>query len=107
MPIDLLPNRRRFLTGLAVTGAALVARPTAKAEPIPRPRAGWMALVSDVHLAADPKARLLGHCMGDNYRAVVDDILARRDAPRGVLINGDLALTSGQPGDYRTFLDLS
>jgi 3',5'-cyclic AMP phosphodiesterase CpdA len=44
--------------------------------------------------------------MADNLRAVVADILAADSPPQGVLIDGDLALNDGQPGDYRTLIAL-
>jgi Icc protein len=117
MPIHLLPtpegrdaaapSRRDFLAGLALGGASLaLGRPAPAASR--RDETGWYALVADTHIAADPAARTRGQTMADNLRAVVADILvlAREDAPRGVFIDGDLALKQGQPGDYRTFLTL-
>lgn len=44
--------------------------------------------------------------MADNLRSVAAEILAQPERPRGVLIVGDLAFRDGQPGDYRTFVDL-
>jgi 3',5'-cyclic AMP phosphodiesterase CpdA len=111
MPIHLLPSavgartRREFLAGLAAAGSALamgsIARGRARGD-----GPGWFALVSDTHIAADPASRNRGQCMADNLRAVVADILAQEDAPRGVVIDGDLALKDGQPGDYSRFANL-
>ncbi len=110
MPLQLLPtgppsqaNRREFLAGLALGGAAL----TMGAAPETAPKDGdWYALVSDTHIAADPAARHLGQVMADNLRAVTAEILAADTPPRGVFIDGDLALLDGQTGDYRTLLAL-
>lgn len=123
MPLQLLPSgiplpralegpqdrpsstRREFLAGLAAGGAALAlgASTRARAED---GSSGWYALVSDVHIAADPSTRTRGQVMADNLRAVVADILASDSPPRGVLIDGDLALKDGQDGDYRTLVSL-
>jgi 3',5'-cyclic AMP phosphodiesterase CpdA len=121
MPIQLLPepaestervcppgpslDRRAFLAGVAAGGVALgLGNRVGAAD---KDEAGvWYALVSDTHIAADPSARARGQVMADNLRAVVADILAADSAPRGVLIDGDLALKDGQAGDYRTFLGL-
>lgn len=113
MPVHLLPapadrpasTRRAFLGRLALGGvAAVLGRPAAVAAR--DDEAPWYALVADIHIAADRKAVNRGQVMADNLRAVVADILDQPLPPRGVLINGDLALRDGQEGDYRTFLDL-
>lgn len=102
-PADGEWSRRAFLGGLV--GAALLpgcgARVGSKGNP-----AGWFALLSDPHIAADRSTELHGQVMANNLEAVIREILAADDAPRSVLINGDLALTDGQVGDYQTFLKL-
>jgi 3',5'-cyclic AMP phosphodiesterase CpdA len=108
MPIHLLPtnramNRREALGGLGLLGLGLAFGRTARADADDPP---WYALVSDIHIAADPKAMNRQQVMAENLRAVVADILARPTRPRGVVIDGDLALKNGQTGDYRTMLDL-
>ncbi|MBX6314587.1 MAG: metallophosphoesterase [Isosphaeraceae bacterium] len=106
MPIHLLPTRRAFLGRLAAGGASLAL--VGKAQAAPRDDAPtWFALVADTHIAADPRARHRGQCMTDNLRAVVSEILAQADPPRGVIIDGDLALKDGQPGDYEQLLQLT
>ena len=104
-----LPTRRDFLTRAAglLTAAPLVlsgcrGTPGAKGNP-----GGWYAWLSDIHLAADPTALLREECMVANLRAVLADILNGDEAPQSVLINGDLALKNGQPGDYATLLDVA
>jgi 3',5'-cyclic AMP phosphodiesterase CpdA len=42
--------------------------------------------------------------MLDNLRAVVADVGSAREAPRGLFIDGDMALLDGQQGDYRTMM---
>jgi len=98
-------GRRRFLAGLATSGAALAlgGRPRIATAEDP---SEWYALVSDIHIAADASTRLRGEVMADNLRAVVSDILAASDAPRAVLFDGDIALNEGLTADYRTVASL-
>lgn len=108
-PIEATPSplgrlrRRDFLAGIALGVAGLSVGCSRRAGSRGNP-GGWYAWLSDTHLAANPTATLHGQVMADNLRAVVADILDAHDPPRGVLVNGDLALTDGQPGDYRAFL---
>jgi len=96
-------NRRDFLAGTALGIAGMAAGCTHRAGS--RGNAGgWYAWLSDVHLAADPKATQMGEVMADNLRAVVADVLDATDSPRGALIDGDLALADGQESDYRALL---
>jgi hypothetical protein len=108
MPVTLWPqgdatlSRRAALGSLAGIGlAATLGRSSTPTEAPP-----WYALVSDTHIAADPKATNLKQTMAENLRATVADILAQPSAPEGVVIDGDLALKNGQPGDYATLLGL-
>jgi 3',5'-cyclic AMP phosphodiesterase CpdA len=108
-----LPTRRQFLAGAAALGgAALIANfEAAPAPPVGPPEKaaepeGWYALVSDVHIAADTAHRVLRQNMADHFKAVVADILASDEPPRGVVISGDLAAWDGKPGDYGTLLTL-
>lgn len=106
MPIHLLPDtridRRAFLAGLAASALAPGCAGRAGADGNP---GGWYAWLSDTHIAADPARKQNGEVMTDNLRAVVAEILAADEPPRGVLVNGDVAYHEGQAGDYRTFLD--
>jgi hypothetical protein len=108
MPVTLWPHdtailsRRAAMGSLAGIGlAATLGRASTSAEAPP-----WYALVSDTHIAADPKATNLKQTMAENLRATIVDILAQPSAPQGVVIDGDLALKNGQPGDYATLLGL-
>ena len=109
MPLVLPPGptwtRRRALATLAVGGVAL-ATGCARRAGSNGHSAGWFALLSDPHVAADPSERLRGESMADNLRAVVAEILHAADPPHAVVVNGDLAFKTGQPGDYRTMLGL-
>jgi predicted phosphodiesterase len=97
-------SRRAFLRHLAVAGSSLaLSRRAFAAADDP---GTWYAWLSDIHIAADPKASLHDQVMADNLRAVVTDILAQSDRPRGVVITGDLAVNHGESGDYETLFDL-
>jgi Icc protein len=108
MPFHLWPDdhrssRREFLGGIALGGIVLGLGGRAVAE---EPAEGWFALLSDTHIAANPATIGRTQNMADNLKAVVADILANPTRPVGLLINGDLALRDGQPGDYATLLSL-
>jgi len=96
-------NRRHALATIGKTGLAILAGCSHRAGSRGN-TAGWYALLSDPHIAADPCASLRGEVMSDNLRAVVADILAADDPPRGVLVDGDLAFHHGDSSDYATFL---
>ncbi len=64
------------------------------------------ALISDIHLAADPTKLGRGINMTDNFLAVVKEVLALRTLPAAALINGDLAFNSGETADYEHVVDL-
>lgn len=99
------PSRREFLAALAAGGASLALGQSVQSTAAESPN-DWYALVSDIHIAADPSTRLRGQVMADNLRAVVSEILAADAAPRAVLVDGDLALQQGRPDDYRTVVSL-
>jgi Icc protein len=114
-PIDLEPERsalpltrRRFLVGMAAIGVAPfgVTIPGSEVPLKSSPPEGWYALVSDIHIAADPARRVFDQNMADHLKSVVADILVEKELPRGVVIAGDLAVWDGQPGDYQTLLKL-
>ena len=85
-------TRRRLLASAA---AALVARAAAPAE------TRW-ALVSDIHVPADPENTYRGFKPFENFKAVVPQIVKAN--PDGVVIAGDLARLQGLPGDYEALL---
>ncbi len=108
MPFHLWPSagrttRREFLAGLALGSIALTMTERAPAGDESGP---WFALVSDTHIPAKSAQKALGQLPAENLRIVVADILSRARRPEGVLINGDLALKDGKPGDYAGLLTL-
>lgn len=64
------------------------------------PRWAWLA---DTHLAADPKAEKFGLRPAEQLDRTVARILAAR--PCAAVVNGDLAWSSGQAGDYQRLAD--
>jgi 3',5'-cyclic AMP phosphodiesterase CpdA len=108
MPIFLPPlSRRAFLgrsllagAGLLVRGRGFAAQTTGPVDPHT-----W-ALLSDTHIAADRAKVNREVAMAAHLEAVVRDVLAQSRRPSGALINGDLALNTGEAADYATFTDL-
>jgi len=107
MPIHLPPtSRRQFLSGLALGGASVLAGGGAALGRLVEEPGGYLALISDTHVAADGAAVAREENMSANLRAVVDDILAQPEAPRAALVLGDLAFNKGLSEDYTQFLSL-
>ena len=109
MPFHLPPlSRRQFIHRTLVGGSALLlAQRTALAASRSTDPHAW-ALLSDTHIAASraklhPKRKTN---LADNLMATVRDVLAWDRRPAGLLINGDLALDTGEAGDYATFAEL-
>jgi len=107
MPITLPPiSRRRFLFTSAAAAAAL-ALPRrglfgadAPADP------DRIALLSDIHIAADKATLGRGINMADHLEKVGADVAAVSPRPSMSFITGDLAFNSGETGDYGTVLNL-
>lgn len=107
MPLRLPPlTRRHFLARSLLGGATLLlARQLSAAARTAADPHSW-ALLSDTHIAAD-RAKIAREInLTDRLTSVVRDVLGRPRRPAGLLINGDLALHSGETGDYATFADL-
>jgi 3',5'-cyclic AMP phosphodiesterase CpdA len=112
MPISLPSlSRRRFLAGSAAAGLGLLADSvraqvfgagviSAYADP------NRLALLSDTHVADSLAASSRGVTMANNLWQVTRDVLALRDKPAHVLINGDLAHLHGRATDYTMAVSL-
>ena len=61
------------------------------------------AFFSDTHIAADATLKHSNVNMADNLAACVRELAAWPVKPATVIVNGDLAFESGQPGDYAMF----
>jgi 3',5'-cyclic AMP phosphodiesterase CpdA len=64
------------------------------------------ALLSDIHIAADPDVTHNKVNMTRNLRTATEEVLAWPEPVSGVLINGDLAYNSGKAEDYAAILGL-
>jgi 3',5'-cyclic-AMP phosphodiesterase len=101
MPIHLPPiSRRRFLAGSLAAGAGLLC-PNLFAKERGVDAHSW-ALVSDIHLAANPAQLGRGINMADHFEAVAAEITRLAKRPSALLISGDLAFNSGEKEDYAT-----
>ena len=119
MPYELPPSpsvsRRRFLLGTIAAGTAAMALPewvSAKGHSVATttpvritgsPDPDRVALLSDVHIAANPRATSRGVNMYDNLWRAGEDVAASGLRPSATLVTGDLSVTSGKVGDYATF----
>jgi predicted phosphodiesterase len=106
VPVHLPPiSRRRFLTGSAAAAAAL-ALGQGCALPIREPDQNSVALLSDIHIDADPERIDRQANMTKNLKAVTGEVLNWPQRPGTVFINGDLAHTNGTAADYNAVVDL-
>jgi 3',5'-cyclic AMP phosphodiesterase CpdA len=100
MPISLpAPTRRKFLTGL---GSAMVSFPFIRLDAAEVDE-DLIAILNDPHIGEKQPA---DSPIPQHLKTTVDWLLAQPKRPACVLINGDLALKDGQPGDYRRFAQL-
>ncbi len=107
MPFHLPPLSRRQFLGRSLTGGAalLLSRHLFAAAARPADPHSW-ALLSDSHIAAD-RAKIAREINPtDRLSTVVQEVLAWEKKPAGALVNGDLSLNSGEPGDYATLAEL-
>jgi 3',5'-cyclic AMP phosphodiesterase CpdA len=106
MPITLHPvSRRRFLKGSLVAGVGLMGAPSLFAEDVATDP-HRLALLSDVHIAADPAAHERGVVMFDHLKQAVAEVVKLDPMPAAAFINGDCAYHTGQVEDYQTLLPL-
>jgi 3',5'-cyclic-AMP phosphodiesterase len=104
MPVHLPPlSRRAFLKGSLAASALLAAGGRAAAKPVDGP--SW-ALLSDIHIAADPDIVHNHANMTRNLRTVVREVVAWPQPVSAVLINGDLSFDNGDAADYAAVLGL-
>jgi 3',5'-cyclic AMP phosphodiesterase CpdA len=105
MPVYLPPiSRRRFLKGSLAASALVVAGGCATPKPTSEGQS-W-ALLSDIHIAADPNLVHSHVNMSRNLQTVAQEVRAWPAPVAGVLINGDLAYNSGEAADYAAIVGL-
>ena len=106
MPITLHPvSRRRFLRGSLAAGVGLLATPSLFAEDVATDP-HRLALLSDVHIAADRTAHERGVVMFDHLQQAVAEVIKLDPKPAAAFINGDCAYHNGLVEDYQTLLPL-
>jgi 3',5'-cyclic-AMP phosphodiesterase len=99
MPVYLPPiSRRKFLKG-SLAASAVVAAGGCATHRSESDAQSW-ALLSDIHIAADPNLVHSNVNMTRNLQAVAQEVIAWPAPIDGVLINGDLAYNSGEAADY-------
>ena len=106
MPITLHPMTRRGFLRLSFASAAALALSDEISQGAPTSDPHRLALLSDVHIAADRSAHERGTVMFDNLVQARAEVLALEPAPAAVFINGDCAYHNGEAGDYETLLRL-
>jgi 3',5'-cyclic-AMP phosphodiesterase len=105
MPVTLPQlSRREFLKRAALAGTVAALAPSSYAGIFGKSRdKHTFAFFSDTHIAADPAAISRGVKMAGNFNACARELAAWPVKPAALIINGDLALKEGWPGDYTTF----
>jgi 3',5'-cyclic-AMP phosphodiesterase len=108
MPLHLPPiSRREFLKRAALAGAGLALVPGASAALAGKPRdEHFFALFSDAHIAADAATISRTVNMAEQLAAAARELIAWPQLPATLIVNGDLALSTGLPGEYATFSGL-
>ncbi|HEX4121364.1 MAG TPA: metallophosphoesterase [Verrucomicrobiae bacterium] len=103
MPVYLPPiTRRQFIKGSTATVALALSEGCA----LPSRQQHEWALLSDIHIAADPARVERQVNMTQHLQAVTDEVLAWPTLPSAVLVNGDLAFDTGEDADYSAVLGL-
>ena len=106
MPVYLPPiSRRRFLSGSFAAAAALALGQGCALPKAKRDEHG-VALLSDIHIAADPRKVAHTVNMTNNLKKVTEEVMAWPQLPGTVFINGDLAFNDGRKADYAAVLGL-
>ncbi len=110
MPISILPlSRRRFLTTSLAAAAVLVVSRFSLARANTALDPNRIALLSDIHINANPAFTEKGINMTDHLREAVAGVLKTADdspLPGTVLINGDCAYHTGEAADYEALVNL-
>ncbi len=101
---------RRELVGTAAAtcfAAASGSSPSVSADAAEVPSHGeaanTIAILNDTHIA---EGHPDDHAHPSNLRLAIEQILVLDPRPAAVIINGDLAMSTGTPGDYHRFGDL-
>jgi Icc protein len=107
MPVYLPPiSRRQFLKGSLASAALAVSGGCAAPGRQPSGDGSQWALLSDIHIAAEPDRVERNVNMTQNLQAVVAEVMAWPTPPAAVLVNGDLAFDDGRTADYSAVVEL-
>ncbi len=111
MPVTLRPiSRRRFLTGslAAAASVALLGKSRLSFAQERKIDPDRFAFLSDTHIHASADTVSRNVNMTEHLRAAVRQVLTAGEGqlPAQVLINGDLAQTTGETGDYANLVAL-
>jgi Icc protein len=107
MPVYLPPiSRRQFLKSSLASAALAVSGGCATPGRQANGNGREWALLSDIHIAADPNRVDRNVNMTRNLEAVTKEVLAWPTLPSAVLVNGDLAFDGGGSADYSAVLEL-
>ena len=100
MPVVFTLNRRQFLARMSVTAGAIAfaGTPAVLGENAPEDTVR-LALLSDTHVAADPKSESRKFFPTENLESAVAQVVESR--PDAALLNGDLARSTGEVEDYQ------
>jgi 3',5'-cyclic-AMP phosphodiesterase len=102
MPLYLPSTRRQFIQATS----AFTLAPWCKGQE--QPKTELWHLLSDTHIAEDTATVSRGVNMAEHLQKAVQSVLScqEKEPAFGLLIDGDLALRDGQPGDYATLVKL-
>ncbi len=104
MPLHLPPlSRREFVRRVLIGGTSLALAPRVLAAAFAKADPHAWALLSDTHIPGVRAQVARDVKPADRLAAVVAEVLAWDTKPTGVLVNGDLALGTGEAADYATF----
>ena len=105
MPVTLPQlSRRTFLKRAALAGAAAVVAPQSFAGLFGKARdKHTFVFFSDTHIAADARLDHGGVNMADHLTACVRQLAEWPVKPASIIVNGDLAFSSGLPAEYAMF----
>ena len=99
MPIHQTPlSRRQFLASGVATVASLSVLQSSWAGEQADPNC--FALLADTHIPDRPEVAARDVNMTENLRQVTQEVVALKNKPAGVIINGDCAFLKGLPEDY-------
>lgn len=106
MPIHLpAVSRRHFLRTSVAAGASVITFRWSMADALAADGDSW-ALLSDTHLSGNRDEIKNDVHLFKNLDQVLTEVRGLPTRPSGLLVNGDLSLLDGQPGDYQLLAEM-